>query len=299
MIRGTTKYTRKYDDFIKTHYPDEGMQYIIQETGLSYRESDSIIRRLNLRINREKHNARVSEIRRQNYPSYDRMLVNHEDLLNVNSDLKAYVLGLLWSDGSLFTNGVAFGVKLSSTEPDSFYFYPQFIKTGKWRYYSIELGGTYKPKVSITTHNRYFYKALVDLGFSERSKGFSKILNHIPTEYQRYWLLGFSDGDGCVRCDISRSFYTFSYTSCYEQNWDDIKCLMENLGILSSIKRSILKIGKNSIIQITNQQDVKKWGDFMYYDTDLGLTRKRDKFDEISKICSRKNWRFKNQRLNE
>lgn len=105
------------------------------------------------------------------------------------SPFKAYFLGLMWADGWITSNGN--GCALSSNDSEieiiNNILYPE-------KNHPIET----RPSGCKIIHicNKNLVNQLKNFGFvSDKSKNGVPI---IPLEYEKYWMLGLLDGDGCI-----------------------------------------------------------------------------------------------------
>jgi hypothetical protein len=102
------------------------------------------------------------------------------------------------------------------------------------------------------------------------------------------------DGDGCFYINQKQYTYQFSVASSYKQDWSYLEDLLKNYDIKYSIcKRQSInkktgKMNSSSVLRITNKNDIKKFGEFIYkdYDSDqIGLNRKYKIFEQIKFKC--------------
>jgi hypothetical protein len=104
------------------------------------------------------------------------------------SPVKAYLLGLAWADGYIGSNGTRFSIssKEKELEQISCLFYPD----GR----PLE---TRKDGVRILmVYSKKIVQELITFGFTPRKSYQGKPL--IPQGYEKYFLLGLLDGDGCI-----------------------------------------------------------------------------------------------------
>lgn len=202
---------------------------------------------------------------------------------NINSKEKAYILGLLWSDGYVRHQGIGQGkqnaVAIEVIYDDGIEFLPVFERIGEWNTYERIREGR-KKILAIYMHNRLLAEYLFSIGFNKKSGGSpQKVLDTIPEKYHKHFFLGIFDGDGCFYINKKYGSYQAGITSTYDQDWEYIENLFKKLNIKYSIQRLIRKNGnKHSTIRITNKGDVKKFGGYLYKGKFIVLKRKYKKF---------------------
>ncbi len=281
------QYTSDQIKFITENYTELGVGVCSQETNLPVPKVKYIAGILKLAVSTQTRIQTMKETKSKIIKPAGNYKVNHEEFFNINDPSKAYLLGLLWADGScrcsLYNenNDHQNDIRLSSTYPDAYEFIEVFNKTGDWSIYSRQPNKLWKPNVAIITNNKNFAKQLYDLDFHKRTQGFDKILDFIPKKYIHSFLLGYSDGDGCFYADRARRIYKFSYCSNFDQDWKSMENILNELQIKYKIERSSCKTGKHSKLHIGGQGESSKFGDFLYQSRNLdglGLNRKYEKY---------------------
>jgi len=208
--------------------------------------------------------------------------VNPEIFLNVTQPEVAYILGLIWGDGSLYGK---YQINLGCVKEDAEYFYTQFLKTGKWKIYQ-RTHEKWKDSSVIWTSNKIIMQKLLECDY--KSKSFNsaiKILDHIPIELHRFFFIGLTDADGSFYYNRKTGHTNqFSIYSGYDQDWSYLENLYKKLNITYRISRIVHKKSKSSMIRITGYKNIQKYGEFLYssYREDLiGLPRKYKIYSEI------------------
>ena len=216
--------------------------------------------------------------------------VNYIDFKNVTNPDIAYILGLLWADGSVtFANNDAKTPQIKHTcvYYDSNCFDIIFEKTGDWGTYSFENKKSIgKNKMNANwTSNRELGEYLIANDYRDKCKSPSKILNNIPEKLHHHFYRGFFDGDGCITYYIKEEKYkAFSilFTGASNQNWNFLSKLFDEMDIVYKIRKLSDSLGKSSQIYIWRQGDVNKFCEYMYNDSnDSFLKRKYNKYLEL------------------
>jgi hypothetical protein len=249
-------------------------------------------RKLNLKVGFEKiqHDATKRGLTRVQ----SLMKLRHENLktIIVDSQQKAYLLGLLWGDGYLNYHGNVCYPFLTLIKKDFEDILSLMNCFGEWKIRS---------RRRLLTHHQEIMEAyLIDACFGlfldindfkyKSIMSPTKILQSIPDEYKSYWWRGYSDADGCFYMrEPPDSIYQFSFAGTYEQDWSELEKLFIKLNIHYTIQRTQRKNeNKYSHIRITSKNEIKKWGDYLYnrvYDH-IGLKRKYDKYCLIRERCN-------------
>jgi len=188
----------------------------------------------------------------------------------INTELKAYLLGLLSADGNLYKTSISFGSKDKEL-------INLFSKTFDTKIYDNE--DIYRAKFKdINMSNR-----LKDLGFKERksyNKGLDVLFNNIPIKLKRHFIRGFLDGDGSVSNEKSRFTVKFYNT--------DKRLLFCINKFLNPTKSFILNRPKKNQtvyeLDILRKENFFKVYHLLYNKANYYLTRKKNKFLEVQKF---------------
>lgn len=197
----------------------------------------------------------------------------------------AYVLGFIWADGCVYKwpNRNSQMVKISIVTEDMNNIKNILNKVFKWKY---EIGrlkkGNWKELTNAIIYKRGICNFLIENGYKSKIDSACKILSHIPENLHVYWFRGLIDGDGCFYFNKNKKSAHLGIYSEYDQNWKFVESLYNRLGIRYSIYRRKRKKGAQSEIRITRVEDVVKFGDWLYADSNfMGLERKYRKCLQI------------------
>jgi len=217
--------------------------------------------------------------------------IHVEKFLNPNSPESAYLLGLLWADGSVSKKQNQISISLVKEDAD--FLKPIILSFGDWhvneKYYN---SCSQKPQIKFCFSNKVVSDFLKSLGFCEKSGGSAqRVLDVIPLHLHNFFWLGLTDGDGCFT--YSGHSPEFSITSTFDQEWDFAFYLKDYLTLknLKFIKKEIKvkdsdKIRRASRMTLLTFYDIKRYGMFIYQDklnnnSVLGLNRKFEKWEYI------------------
>lgn len=224
--------------------------------------------------------------------------VNPERFLNITEPIHAYILGLLWADGTIFNKGKYQRISLTTTEPDIDHFKEIFLKTGDWRYFKVKRKQTESRKYSwrIYTSNYFICQFLVENGYTLKSGSAENILNKIPSHLHKYWLLGLIDGDGCIY--TGSNSHVLKIAGPYDQNWNYLCDYCNKKEIKYFIdKRTLKNGGKHSVFTINGIKEVYKFGEQLWGDPigiSLALPRKAEKYMTIKQKAIKMGSKYRN-----
>lgn len=168
-------------------------------------QEDHIKNRMSYKQIREKYNITRGkwdyEIRHKLKLNCDsRNYVCNDDYFNdINSDIKAYLLGFLYADGYLASDG-RIGIRLNLKDEEIILKIKSEICPMNPVEYTNNQNIKRGPQCSIRFKSKKIYNRLLDLGFCiKKTKTESKILQNIPLEYKLSFIRGFTDGDGHIQ----------------------------------------------------------------------------------------------------
>jgi predicted DNA-binding transcriptional regulator AlpA len=168
-----------------------------------------------------------------------------------------------------------------------------FLKTGNWI-----IGNIFKknfnnkevtPQIKISTTTWGLYYILEKYNYLEKStQSPDSLLNNLPINLKKYWFRGYLDGDGCVRFK-NKKYMSLVFASSYNQNWNFLMKICEEMKIRYLIRQYSNKLGGYSQFTIYRKYDVLNFCEFIYDDFDnIGLKRKHNKFLEIERYIKNK-----------
>lgn len=196
---------------------------------------------------------------------------------NIDYKEKAYLLGLIYSDGSIDKNG--YGFSFVSKDYDQVFLFKNLLKS---EHKICELK-SFDSRTNKTYNSYYIHICskkittdLLKIGL-HNSKSFSCNFPKIDMNYIWHFIRGLFDGDGCISIiNKKEGRLAFSLILSGELK-NKIKDIFNEIGF-SETKDSILFENNNGVIssiKYTSYKDVKKILDIMYVDSEnLRLERK-------------------------
>lgn len=207
--------------------------------------------------------------------------IDASKFINVQTPEAAYILGLIWADGTL---GNKYSVTLTCIKEDLEIIKPVFETIGSWGYFYRTPRGCKNQKEQLTIYNsnKDLYNYLMECGYGRKSWcSANLILNNIPNNLKKYWWRGYSDGDGCF---YTTKFYQFFITSGISQDWSFMVDLSKELNVNYKILQKTVKAGSYSRFMLTGIKNLLAFGSYIYdtYETDkIGFYRKFKKYQEV------------------
>ena len=125
-------------------------------------------------------------------------------------------------------------------------------------------------------HNDYNEKSFVSA---------NKILNKIPKELHKFFILGLFDGDGHFNVVKKTKQAEWVISSTYEQDWGYLESFCKENNIEYSIYRLIVPLGKVSRFVVRKLKSIEKLIKIVH-NSDLGLFRKKEKINYFLSIRS-------------
>lgn len=263
------KWKKEEVDYIIKNYPEFGYSYCANNLNININKVKSKVTKMKLKL-KDKTDISVFE--------------------NIRSKEVSYILGLLWADGNINNVGNNYEVKIESNKDDMKEIRDVIMMTGNWNEYHRDGRNRNETKCKDSVCYKIGFKKLYNIfenyGFDDKSfRSPSILLSSIPNDIRHYFYRGLSDGDGCFYINKKNYNYQYIISSTYEQEWLHMIDLCEKLKINNySIKRYRGKKGCYSQFKITNKIDIKKIGNYIYYDRykdNIGLRRKYEKFMQI------------------
>lgn len=249
------------------------------QNGLSYKEI------------REKYN-----ISRGTWDYYVRVKLNkscdsrkfraNDDFFDkIDSEIKAYLLGFLYADGYLASDGRV-GIRLNQKDKEIIELIKEHICPNNPIEFSNSQNFKRDPQVSIRFNSKRIYERLLELGFFvEKTNLNSNIFNNIPDLFKLDFIRGFTDGDGCLGFYKNKTYNTYKVSLAYSNGSSQILNDINNyFGLTYG------GIIKDKTTWFTLRFDKKKESSDIIYqlysNSNFHLNRKKLLADSILKYCN-------------
>lgn len=205
--------------------------------------------------------------------------VRSRSVLDINiwengfSHLNVYILGLISSDGCIYYSKRHKRDLLNITLKDY-----EMIKT--LNHLMTPTKKIYKNQgcYCVIYKNDNAINFIKSLGISYR-KSLTLNFPKIPKEYLWDFIRGYFDGDGCIykSHNNGHDYMFISLTSASISILNTLKNILLEFDIHARINKDCRK--DTYYLRISRQKDVKKFGEYMYKDANLFLSRKRERFN--------------------
>lgn len=200
----------------------------------------------------------------------------------INTEEKAYFLGLLMADGWVSQGKSNWTLGLAMTDKDCIEKFQTALKTNspiKLREANIKDGVSRKACYFLYITCKEIIEDLNKLGIIGNKTNRTYIPN-IPKELIRHFIRGYFDGDGCiyVRKNTKNSNCSCSITSSSQLIIKQIYNILLNNNIKSFIRQHKPTY---STVNIDNRLESLKFLDYIYKDCSIYMNRKYNKYLEI------------------
>lgn len=236
--------------------------------------------------NCEKCSYEIRAKNRINKTYYRKQNFNEHYFLKINTQYKAYFLGLLYADGCIYDKDKLIEIGLNKKDVEILQKYKNELKYNK----PFKINNDNSIYVSICSI--IMYNDLINLGLTSNKSltiEFPKIEN-VSDKYINHFIRGYFDGDGCIsqnkklNCGGCISILgSLNFLTTLKEYFENKYKINSAIYKYNSSKIHKLCISKNSeIIKIKNI--------FYNKNTKIFLKRKKQKFIEYEKCCNiRKN----------
>ena len=218
-------------------------------------------------------------------PRYSKAKLNNPNanerfFKNIDSEEKAYFLGLLISDGNVFKDGTGRQASISITLDLNDEYILQKFKEVLNVNTSISKDGRGCGQIAIRSN--LMADDLKQYGVVPR-KSYITYLPKINDIYMSHLIRGILDGDGSILAKPSpkqdghnRYLHSISFCGSHQLMEDIAKYLYNNLQLKQPIQVYDYQDKNLSDIHIQNYEDMEKVGDWLYKDATIYLVRKNN-----------------------
>lgn len=252
-------------------------QFLIQclQKGMSTREIEALP---NVTMKRSTISYWIKKWDLDNYMKYRKPIYINNYFNTIDTKEKAYILGYTLADGYINNSTIEYGCEIADKEILDFI--------------SSEIGAKVQEDLVCNPKQRRFPRARITIGnkflvndINKLSGGTkeNKTFPRIKKELERYMLLGFFDGDGCLtwgyRKDRNRIWQKVNFTGSYKLLFAIQKHLTK-LGIVSALRP---KSNENCfVLELSSKKDVLQVLSYIYGKEDLiVLRRKYNKYNAL------------------
>jgi intein-encoded DNA endonuclease-like protein len=201
----------------------------------------------------------------------------------IDSQEKAYILGMLWADGC--NNSSKNCVHLSLQEQDVELLKQINNLTNNDRPLRksclSKSHNNYQDQYCLTWGSKYFCDVLNDLGMVPRKTLVLEYPKSINEDLHRHFCRGYLDGDGCITLKNNGQFAAISMTGTHMFLNKVKEIISKQLGVEVSVYRDERSRDPICVLHCGRKDDVKKILDWVYGDANIFLQRKYDKYQQF------------------
>lgn len=208
----------------------------------------------------------VKKRKRQDYRKYsfDETFFNH-----IDSQAKAYFLGLMFADG--YNQESNYLVRLLLKDKDVLEQFKACINwCGKFDFISYKY-------YQIRFQSKRLSEALAKLGCVQNKSLILQFPQHIKENLLNHFIRGYFDGDGCISGNQRQFQLTIISTKDFCDKLNEI--FSQFIGKKRLENHPNNKITKR--YRISGRHQIKKIYDYLYHDAQFFMKRKKDKMEEL------------------
>lgn len=219
----------------------------------------------------------------------------NNELRMIDTEEKAYFLGLIYADGciSITSNGHRFQISLIDEDLiKSLYQHFPFLNINIFDFGKYK--SSWSKQYSLRKTSRELVNDLKLHGVVERKSGKGSaelIVPALSNDLINHFIRGFFDGDGSINIPKRRPNLRRVEICCSSKSLLlQIKSILENNGISCPIfrKRVENRINPLYILEWVNFRDITDLKNFLYKNSTLHLSRKKELFDSFIKVDKKK-----------
>lgn len=276
--------TNEQKEFIIQNYSKKGVNYCYEELKVNKSTISSFARRNGLRVDNDVVIKNMSKD-----------IINLDDYINVFDSKIAYILGLIWSDGSVsFSNNKSKTpiVKHSCVYYDSHI--SDLIFNGlNWRRFESENKKSIGKNKMIMNwiSSRELGDYLISHNYRDKNEG--TFIYERFSDLKSHFIRGFFDGDGCITISNNGSNYkqtAIYFSSSKYQNWHFLEKVLKELDINYYIRFLKDDLGESSQLCIHDSKSIFKFCEYIYLNSEnIRLERKYKKYLDFIEYKKRMN----------
>jgi intein/homing endonuclease len=196
---------------------------------------------------------------------------------NIDSEVKAYLLGFIFADGNVFNNQLA--LEIGVRDKENLILLKSELKS------KAKISYRKRPNTEVVTtriNSERLCNSLAKYGIvPNKTMNTHHLPNNIPKEYLRHFLRGVFDGDGWISIKFDK-YYCMGYVCCYASMAEDFRTMANSLIEDKNDVKITNKGGEHSyVIQFQRTVQVKQLAAALYKDSNYYLSRKYEKAEKI------------------
>lgn len=202
--------------------------------------------------------------------------VDEEFFDKIDTEKKAYILGLIYADGCVVHNTVS--ISLIHTDRELL----EDVKVAMGSdavIQEVPARGKDKPQVRLAINRKTITDRLRQIGCHERKSLNLMFPMFLTDDLLPHFIRGYFDGDGGISGSVRKTDYDISFCGTMEflNSLQDV--LIDKLGIRKRRLRRKKSVHVNSYsVRYTGRIQVEYMMDWLYKDSSISLLRKREKY---------------------
>lgn len=269
----------KNKQWLEEQYKTRGLTSIAKDVGVSEKTLDYWFKKHGL-VKRSRFESLKITTARKNK-------VNADFFRCINTEEKAYFLGLIMADGSIDARiskhgNTSYILELALHNEDRYILekFKSVVSTGSEVVFK---NNTNSSRISICCTN--FCENLIRSGVSVNKTSFEIIPSSVPDNLKHHFVRGFFDGDGCITTNFRERTRAKLHFVSGEKMMNDLRDFFESKGLRYSEKSLHKhKIANAYELETTSLPNIAKAYDILYKDATVFLYRKKEKFDEFIRV---------------
>lgn len=211
---------------------------------------------------------------------------------SIDTEDKAYFLGLLYADGCASSHKQCITIALQEDDIDILQKFNSCIKSeNPLLKLNNTRGEPYKQQYRLCIYSKKMYEDVIKLGCIPNKSYYLEFPteNQVPKELVRHFIRGYFDGDGSVYIlnkerKNPRTVVSFCGNSVFIIG---LLRYVSNILPVDNTKPYVKKTKntENMSIRFSSKKDVKLLYTYMYTNAEYYLKRKKEKFNENGMIC--------------
>lgn len=221
-------------------------------------------------------------------PRYPKALIFNPNLKEdffdeIDTEEKAYFLGLLISDGNIFNDETGRQASISITLDSNDEYILENFRKALCANTSITYDGRGCSQIAVRSNK--MAEALAKYGVVPRKSHITYLPLNISKGMFSHLIRGIFDGDGSIQAHQhgTRFLHAFSFCGSHKLMQDIVKYFQKHLNLIGAISVYDYKDKELSDFKLQTVQDIYTFGEWMYKDATIYLNRKRDKYLEFKK----------------
>ena len=259
---------QEYENIINLYQSGLSQEKVGQIYNVNRHVIGRILRKCNAPIRDDSHKLR-------------KYMINENYFDNIDTSNKAYILGILYSDGCNYPPQHRVKIELQERDKSILDKINIELQSDKPLAFinlnnkNVNWQNTYRLDIT----NKHISNRLIELGMIQNKSLILKFPEWLDISLYPSFLRGYCDGDGHIEWSNTK-FITLVGTS---QFCNFVKnFLQESLCINSSVRNTANKNSNTKLLYICGKEKIKKFLDYIYNDAELYIERK---YNIYHKIC--------------